>query len=133
MELVTHLDTWFSERLKTLRYDVIIQAYITSVLLKFKTSTDAFARDESVVLAFHDAKQSGSFVAYQRIGDWILFVDSFYPESIKSNQDVVESIGQLSYYACYRLLKRQWHVYERLADELPTIAKEIRNTLSVNL
>ncbi len=131
MELVTHLDKWFADRLDGLRCREDTRAYVTGVLAGFKVDGDMMCR-ESVVLAYTDARNRGDFVAFQRIGDWVLWVDAMYPQFIHDNREVVESIGRLSYYTCHRIMRGQWHVYEELSDELPRLAYDIRHAIRVS-
>jgi len=124
MELVTRLDRWFADRLDGLRCREDTRAYVTGVLAGFRLEGDMSR--ESVVLAYAEARTKGDFAAFQRIGDWVLWVDAMNPACIQDNREVVESIGRLSYYTCHRIMRGQWHVYEELADELPRIAHGVR-------
>lgn len=126
MELVTRLDRWFADKLQGLRCQEDTRAYVTGVLAGFRLDGDMSR--ESVVLAFADARTKGNFVAFKRIGDWALWVEAMNPACIQDNREVVETIGCLSYYTCYRLIKG-WRLYEELADCLPTIARQIRQRL----
>lgn len=128
MELVTRLDRWFAERLEGLKCREDTRAYVTGVLSGFKVEGDMSR--ESVVLAFADARLRGDFAAFQRIGDWVLWVDVVHPHAIHDNREIVESIGRMSYYTCHRIMRGQWHVYEELADELPRIVHGVRCKLS---
>lgn len=124
MELVTRLDDWFAERLQDLRCREDTRAYVTGVLAGFRLDGDMSR--QSVVLAYADAREKGDFAAFQRIGDWVLWVDAMHPHFIKDNREVIETIGRLSYYTCHRIMQRQWVLYEELADDLPRIAHGVR-------
>lgn len=127
---VRGLDAWFSERLHSLRFHPETMAYVAGVLktLAHPKEEDVFAR-KSVILAFQDARLRGDFAEFQRIGDWVLWVDVVLPQNIEGHRDAVESIGRLSYYTCHRIMRGQWRVYEELADELPAIAALARRKL----
>jgi len=84
---------------------------------------------QSVVLAYRDAAATGDFASFQRLGDWVLFVDIAYPQHIDRSRGVVESLGQQSYYSCYRIMMGRWRIYEELADGLPRIASNARRLL----
>ncbi len=84
---------------------------------------------ESVVLAFYAARQSGDFEAFQRVGDWVLWVSSVGPYPDKGQRDMVETFGRLSYYSCHRVLRGSWPLYEELANELPAIVYDVRCNL----
>jgi len=130
MDIIKSLDTWFADRLTGLNYEPETVAYVTSVLktLSHPTDEDVFV-NRSIVIAYADARKAGDFTAFQRIGDWVLWIDAIAPASIERDREVIESIGRLSYYTCHRILKGKWKVYEELADELPTIAARVRMRL----
>jgi hypothetical protein len=127
---VKGLDAWFAERLQGLRYRPETLAYVGGVL---KTLSHPRAEDDlskqSIVLAYAAARKNGDFATFQRLGDWVLWVDMIFPESIEGSREAIESIGRLSYYACHRIMRGQWVVYEELADELPRIAARVRRSL----
>jgi hypothetical protein len=128
MELITRLDRWFAARLEPLRCGTDTKAYVTGVLSGIKAD-DLFGQRDSIVLAFHEAKMTGDFVEFQRIGDWVLWVDSMHPAFIADHHDVIESIGRMSYYACHRIMRGQWRLYEELADDLPAIVYQVRKAV----
>jgi hypothetical protein len=129
MELiVSRLDRWFAERLRGLQYSPEALAYVAGILSTKKWDL-ADMSNESVVLAYQGAQLSGDFSAFQRIGDWVLFVDAVHPQHFNGVRDTVETLGRLSYYRCYRLMGGQWRVYEELADELPLLAAKVRRRL----
>lgn len=129
MELITRLDGWFADQLAFLRCSDTARAYVTRVLATFRVEDDMSR--ESIVIAFSKARRDGGFVEYQRIGDWTLWASAMAPESIRSERDVIETLGRLSYLACYRFV-REWPVYEELADELPAITRAINARCSLS-
>ena len=125
MELVSHLTCWFEKKLTNTGIQFDTLAYVVGVLSKFEIQNDM--SNESIVLAFHDAKfNKGDFSSFQKIGDWVLWANTFHPTYIKNNADVTYSIGRLSYYACHRILQKKWPLYEELADQLPKIVNIIK-------
>ncbi len=90
------------------------------------TAPPQFGRRESVVVAYAEARSRYDFTSFQRIADWVLWADVWCPEFIGANREIVESIGRLSYHACYRITRGSWTVYEELADRLPAIVQELR-------
>jgi hypothetical protein len=118
----------FSDRLRGLQGNPETIAYIVGVLSKRRWDEDDLS-NQSVVLAFHDAGLKGDFATFQRIGDWVLFIDTVFPEHFNGVRECVENIGRLSYYRCFRLMGGKWHVYEELADELPSLAVKVRHRL----
>lgn len=130
MDIVKGLDTWFAERLQGLRYRPETVAYVAGVLkAQANPRPQENLAGRSVVLAYQEAREKGDFAEYQRIGDWVLFVNVMLPESIQHEQEAVLTIGRLSYYTCYRLIRYKWDVYEELADELPSLTQHVRRKL----
>lgn len=125
MELVTRLDAWFADRLTDIRCGAEARAYVVGVL---SNRIDDMS-DESVVLAFQDASMKGSFATFQRIGDWTLWVSAFAPHPQRGQRELVEKFGRLSYFACHRIMRGQWRLYEELADELPAIVYDVRKEI----
>jgi len=128
MDLIVRLDRWFADRLQGLTYAPETLAYVAGVLSR-RSWVDADMSRESVVLAFQDAVMKGDFEEFQRIGDWVLFIDTIHPTHFDGVREAVESIGRNSYYSCHRILRGQWRVYEELADQLPHIARHARRKL----
>lgn len=122
MELVTRLDEWFAYQLSDLRCGRETRAYVVNVLAGHIDDMS----HESVVLAYHDAALTGNFATFQRIGDWSLWVSAIHPHQNQGQRDLVETFGRLSYFACHRIMRGQWRLYEELADELPAIVYDIR-------
>lgn len=127
---VTGLEGWFADRLRGLSYRPETLAYVAGVMkaLGHPREGDDMSR-RSVVLAYAEARRTGDFVTYQRIGDWVLWADALVPESIAAEKDAVLTLGRLSYYACYRLMRYKWDVYEELADDLPRITARVRRAI----
>jgi len=127
MDIIEGLDAWFVDRLKGLHYRPETVAYVTSVLKTLaRPSIDDDFSDRSIVLSYYDARKSGDFAKFQRIGDWVLWTGAIVPESIARDREIIESIGRLSYYTCYRIMRSSWPVYEELADQLPAISAATR-------
>ena len=135
MDIIVRLDDWFADRLQGLqshpenglKYNPETVAYVGGVL---KTLAHPHAQDDlsgkSIVLTYAEARLTGDFATFQRLGDWILFSSVVIPESIAIEREAVDSIGQLSYYACHRIMRESWPVYGELADHLPAITAAVR-------
>lgn len=123
------LNSFFNEQLENLNCDNTTKAYIVGILSKFKNSSADYSKD-SITLLFAKAKHNQDFYIFQNIGDFIFYCNVWFPEYF--NNAVPEyyySVGQLSYYACYRLIKKQWTTYEVLADQFSDLSLEARNIL----
>jgi len=131
MHVVTRLDAWFTERLRTLDCSPETIAYVAGVLkAQAHPRHSEDLSNESIVVAYSAARSSGDFVSYQRLGDWVLFVDIAMPGSMGNQRDLIEVVGRLSYSACYRLVNRQWPVFDELSDRLPVLADAARTLLT---
>ena len=130
MDIIVGLDSWFADRLHGMRRKPETVAYIAGVLksLAKPRELDDLSK-RSVVLEFAYARETGDLATFQRIGDWVLWVNIVMPESLEGTREAVESVGRQSYYTCHRILRGQWRVYEELADDLPTIARSARHML----
>jgi hypothetical protein len=127
--IVRHLDRWFAERLQGLKCSPEALAYVAGVLARTRWDGADMSR-QSITLAFQDAAVSRDFEGFQRLGDWVLFVDTMYPDHFQLNREIVETFGRRSYYSCHQILRGQWRLYEELADRLPNIAAGARRLLS---
>lgn len=125
------LRNWLEQQISGLEYERHTKAYITSVLHRYVHAADDLS-DKSVVLLYANAGHD--FDTYQMIGDWVLWVGTFHPSVLDVHRSVYLTLGRMSYDKCYKLLHRQWVLYEELADQLPKIMVETRKTFfeSVN-
>ena len=126
VELVFELSSWFDNLTRNLKCSQNTKAYVTGVLTQYKSSIDDMS-NQSIVVAYSEARISGNFVDYQRIGDWVLWISSVYPNAISSDKEVVQTVGRLSYNACHRILKGNWPLYEELADNLIGISQDVND------
>lgn len=125
MEHVVRLDSWFAEVLREVRCSDDTRAYVTGVLAGFKTTQQMLDPSASIVVLFADARRSGEFSAFQRLGDNVLWLGAFCHEAIDDHK-LIETIGRSAYFSCYTLLGRRWRCYEELADTLPSIIFDVR-------
>ncbi len=83
-----------------------------------------------MTLLYIKAKEKQDFVSYQSLADYIFFASAIFPESLSdASDDYYITIGQLSYYSCYKLLNRQWHLYECLSDQFAPLSTEARTLI----
>lgn len=128
MELIVRLDDWFEERLRNLSCGPDTRAYVVGVMAKYRYAHDDMSKS-SVVLSYVEAREEGSFEAFQRIGDWSLFVCSVYPAYVAAHAEVVKQIGSQSFATCHRMMMGKWPVYEELSVKLSSIAHEVGSLL----
>jgi hypothetical protein len=127
MERFTRLEDWFCRSLEAVEASPDARAYLVSLFSSMKTTQNDLS-NESIVLAFAAARETGQFAKFQRIGDYVLWGLSFAPESFEVPRVAID-LGRLSYYTCWRLTHKEWRVYEELADDLPRLTKETRRRL----
>lgn len=124
-----NLNSFFSKELSVLRCDPTAKAYIVGVLSDFKTSKIDYSK-ESITSVYSDASFSNNFVKFQSIADWLFLCLSLYPEHLnKASMDYYYTVGRMSYFKCYKLLNKQWIVFEYLADTLIPLTNDIRNII----
>lgn len=124
---VVRLEDWFCEQLQEVSVSDPARAYLTTLFSSMKTTKDDMSR-ESVVLAYARARDRREFSEFQRIGDWTIWSLSMVPEHVKEH-DLAVDLGRLSYYACWRMLRGEWTLYEELADDLPRISRKVSKAL----
>lgn len=132
MDKFSNLDGFFQEIFKDLKCQEETKSYIISIFTKFRKSEEDLSKDSLTILYF-DARTNQDFYKFQKVGDWIFFT-STVAESHLSNasKGYYENIGRLSYYSCYRLINRQWRLFEQLADEFNILEYQVKNILDKN-
>lgn len=129
MNVYTNLNLFLSSQLNELKCDENTKAYIVSILYKFRTTSDDCSND-SLTLLYAQAKFKQDFHTFQKIGDWLFLCNSLFPENLKNaTPEYYHSIGRSSYYSCYKLLNKQWKVYESLADLFLDLSIQTRKIL----
>ena len=117
------INYYFSEKLSGLVCDEITKSYIVSIFSKYKTAHYDLSKD-SITLQYSLAKSNNDFEKFQTVGDWIFFINAIFPDALKNaSKDYYYSIGQLSYFNCYRMV-RQFKIYELLADNFIILSKK---------
>lgn len=107
------------------------RSYIISIFAS--TSLDRDFTNESLTFALKEAHDSMGFKGFKELGDYLFFTKSMFPESLKgADPDYYDSIARTSYYRCFLLLKRQWLLYEELADQFPKYTQIINESLSAS-
>lgn len=128
-----NLTTFFDEVLAELPCQSDTKAYIVSVFAKYKNPEYDLSKD-SVTLTFSQARDKQDFSTFQNLGDWIFFSKTFVPASLHhASEDYYDTVGRLSYYSCYKLINRQWKLFEEMADNFVILEKETRTLLGKNL
>lgn len=125
---VRSLDGWFTEALGLMGCSAEAKAYVAGVLkTQARPPREDVLSDRSVVIAYRDAEVAGDFAAFQRIGDWVLWAESFVPRSI-DGLAAFDRFGRLAYLRCHSLTRGAWQVYEELSTDLPRIVAHVRSS-----
>ena len=103
------------------------KAYIVKTLSK---PTKEY--QHSIALAFSQAQSTHRFESYQAIGDWILIRNSIIAPK-EEYQELHYVVGSICFYHCYKLLNREWKLYEELADNLSSIINQLQSSLNKKL
>jgi hypothetical protein len=128
--ILTSLESFFVDKVRHIPCEEDTKAYIVSTFVGFKKcEPDHNLYGKSITLEYNKAQLEHSFELYQQVGDWILFTKSMYPESLTASEEYYDSIAQLSYYKCYRIVNKQWQLYKELATKFPIVVKYLRDEM----
>lgn len=124
-----NITNFFDELLSDLECQRDTKAYIVSIYGKFKTAEFDLSKD-SVTLMFAQARNKQDFLIYQNLGDWIFFANTLAPSHLRfASKDYYDTVARLSYYSCYRLINRQWKLFEELSDNFLILETQVKNRL----
>jgi hypothetical protein len=124
-----NISSFFEELLSDLNCQNDTKAYIVSIYGKYKTAEFDLSKD-SVTLRFAQARNNQDFLIYQNLGDWIFFANTLAPQHLHAaSKDYYDTVARLSYYSCYKLINRQWKLFEELADDFTRLEAQVRKRL----
>lgn len=124
-----NVTNFFDELLDDLECQRDTKAYIVSIYGKYKTSEFDLSKD-SVTIQLAQARSKQDFLTYQNLGDWIFFANTVAPEHLKfASKDYYDTVARISYYSCYRLINRQWKLFEELSDNFLALEEQVKNKL----
>ena len=124
-----NINSFFDELLTDLKCQNDTKAYISSIYGKYKTTEFDLSKD-SVTLLFSQARNKQNFLTYQNLGDWIFFANTIAPQHLQTaSKDYYVTVARLSYYSCYRLINRQWKLFEELADDFSVLEEQVKKLL----
>lgn len=125
-----NINNFFEEILQDLKCQSETKSYIISIYGKFKTAECDLSKD-SLTLLFAQARNNHNFLIYQNLGDWIFFTNTLAPQSLNNaSKDYYDTIARLSYYSCYKILNKQWKLFEELSDNLIYLEQDVKNKLT---
>ena len=124
-----NLNDFFSEVLSDLSCDPKTRSYIISVFCKYKNANFDLSNDSLTILYFK-AREKMDFATFQNIGDWIMFSESMKRNNLKhASEEYYDELAKISYWNCFKLINKQWLLFEELSDNFTEIKKEIRNSI----
>lgn len=127
----SNVNMFFEETLSDLKCHRDTKAYIVSIYDKYKFANFDLS-NKSVTTLFADARAKHDFVAYQNLADWIFFCNTLYQEHLKNaSKDYYDTVARLSYYSCYKLINKQWKLFEELADNFIYIEHQVKDKLLI--
>jgi len=126
MRIHSSLRNYFENAFEDLPVQNELKAYMVSIFAKYQYANYDLSKT-SLTLEYALAKNDRDFEKFQNVGDYIFFVNSLYPESLKyASKDYYYSIGQMSYSQCHSILNKQWKIYEQLADQFIDLSDQAR-------
>lgn len=126
-----NITNFFEEMLDDLQCQQDTKAYIISIYGKYKSAQPDLSKD-SVTLQFAQARHNQDFLIYQNLGDWIFFANTLAPAHLKfASKDYYDTVARLSYYSCYKLINKQWKLFEELSDNFLSLERQVKNKLSI--
>lgn len=118
--------SFFSELLNDLDCQHDTRAYIIGIYEKYKNAQFDLSKD-SITLQFAQGRKKQDFLTYQNLGDWIFFSNTIAPEHLRhASKDYYDTVARCSYYSCYRLINRQWKLFEELADNFLVLEEQVK-------
>jgi len=132
MDLISRnrtITNFFEELLEDVECQHDTKAYIVSIYGKYKTSEFDLSKG-SVTLLFAQARSKQDFLAFQNLGDWIFFANTMAPNHLQfASKEYYDTVARLSYYSCYKLINRQWKLFEELSDNFLVLERAVKNRL----
>src|ERR1700690_4374038 len=120
---------FFDELLNDLECHSDTKAYIVSIYGKYKSAEMDLSKD-SITLLLAQGRDKQDFLTYQTIGDYIFWINTMAPNFLQSaSKDYYDTVARVAYYSCYRLINRQWKLFEELADNFITLERQVKKKL----
>lgn len=124
-----NITNFFDELLVDIGCQRDTRAYIVSIYGKYKTAQFDLSKD-SVTLMLAQGRNKQDFLTYQNLGDWIFFANTMAPNHLRgASKDYYDTVARLSYYSCYKLINREWKLFEELADNFLVIEGQVKEKL----
>lgn len=120
-----NLNDFFIERTKNLPAREDTKAYITGIFTHYADSSTDLSK-KSLTIQYASAKNEYNFEKFQNIADWLLFINTLYPESLNNaSEEYYISLARNSYYKCFLMVNKKWLCFEELSDCFPNIINNL--------
>jgi hypothetical protein len=130
IHIQANINNFFEELLADIKCQPTTRIYIISIYGKYRTAQFDLSKD-SVTLLFAQARSKQDFLSYQNLGDWIFFSNTIAPAHLKfASKDYYDTIARLSYFSCYKLINKQWKLFEELSDNFLLLENQVKNKLN---
>lgn len=114
----------FEETLYELRCQEETRSYIVGIYSKFRFANTDLSQD-SITINYLNARHNLDFNRFQQLGDWLFFSMTLAPAHLKhASEDYYRYVCRDSYYYCFKLINKEWLLFEELSDNLFEIEKE---------
>ena len=124
-----NITKFFEELLMDIECQYDTKAYIISIYGKYKSAEFDLSKD-SITLRFAQARNKHDFLTYQNLGDLIFFANTIAPNHLQfASKEYYDTIARISYYSCYKLINKQWKLFEELSDNFIVLEKQVKNKL----
>lgn len=126
-----NVSEFFNQLLSDLPCRADTRAYIVGIFDHFQKLRPTDFQG-SAAERFCQAREKQNFSNFQRLADELFLTQIIAPEYLHkhASQDYYHTIVRLSYYSCYKLLNRQWQLYEELADRYLTLEYEVKQRVN---
>jgi hypothetical protein len=124
-----NITDFFEELLSDVKCHQDTRAYIVSIYGKYKSAQFDLSKD-SITTLFAQGRDKQDFLTYQNLGDWIFFTQTMVPNHLQwASKDYYDTVARLSYYSCYKLINRQWKLFEELADNFLLLEGQVKEKI----
>lgn len=131
MELYhNNVTDFFQNLLNDLECQHDTRAYIVSIYGKYKSAEFDLSKD-SITLQLAQARSKQDFSIFQNLADWIFFTNTMATNHLKfASKDYYDTVARISYYSCYKLINRQWKLFEELSDNFLLLETQVKQKFS---
>jgi hypothetical protein len=124
-----NVTNFFEEILNDLKCQQDTKSYIISIYGKYKSAESDLSK-YSITELFSQARAKQDFLTYQKLADWIFFSNTIAPQHLKfASKDYYDTVARISYYTCYRMINRQWKLFEELSDNFLNLESQVKKKL----